>query len=380
MLLNTRRRMLGLLAAAIGAPRLVQLIPPAFAAEEKPAPKKSECFALQPFGNWKGTATNKQAGARIGQVTFSNPDACDLRAGIQEAASYDAKLVIFGDPDGTPQPKDFLVKLDNRIIAKNEDGTASVDERLCGVCTDIRDDKVSIVLPLSTGALFRSAKSVEMAVKLGNAEECSFTLNCDDLRKALHWAVQHKDELAKSFDEKNCTPPAKGCFLTTACCEVLRLSDDCFELRTLRRYRDRVLIDMPGGRAAIAAYYLVAPSILERLPKHERAATLLSVYMRFILPSAVAARLGLNRLAYSLYARMMDELSHSYGALPVDLVALAHRASCYLADTCQALSLGFAAIRTKWRPSRALRSCSTQKVNVLPRTGFETREECRTGV
>jgi hypothetical protein len=316
--LNTRRRMLGLLAAAIGAPRLVQSIPSAFAAatEEKPASKNSECFALQAFGDWKGTATNKQAGARIGQLTFSNPDACDLRAEIQVAASYDAKLVVFGDPDGTPITKDFLVKPDNRIIAKNEDGIVVVDEPLCGVCTDIRDDKVSIVLPLSTGALFRSARSVEMAVKLGQAEECSFTLNCEDLRKALDWAVQRKDELAKSFDEKKCTQPAQGCFLTTACCEVLGLSDDCFELRTLRRYRDRVLIAMPGGQAALAAYYLAAPSILERLPQEARAARLLSVYMRFILPSAVAARLGMNRLAYSLYARMMDELSRGDTVLP----------------------------------------------------------------
>jgi hypothetical protein len=313
MLLNTRRRMLGLLAAAIGAPRLIQFAPSAFAAEsaEKPASKKSECFALQAFGEWKGTATNKQAGARIGQLSFSNPDACDLRAEIQVAASYDAKLVVFGDPDGTPITKDFLVKPDNRIIAKNEDGTVAVDEPLCGVCTDIRDDKVSIVLPLSTGALFRSAKSVDMAVKLGDAEECSFTLNCEDLRKALDWAVQRKDELAKSFDEDKCTPPAQGCFLTTACCEVLGLSDDCFELRTLRRYRDRVLVALPGGQAALAAYYLVAPSILERLPQEKRVALLLSVYLRFILPSALAARLGMNRLAYSLYARMMDELSRS---------------------------------------------------------------------
>jgi hypothetical protein len=320
MLLNTRRRMLGLLAAAIGAPRLVQSIPSAFAAEtaEKPAAKKSECFALQAFGDWKGTATNKQAGARIGQLNFSNPDACDLRAEIQVAASYDAKLVVFGDPDGTPITKEFLVKTDNRVIAKNEDGTVAVDELLCGVCTDIRDDKVSIVLPLSTGALFRSAKSVEMAVKLGDAEECSFTLNCEDLRKALDWAVQRRDELAKSFDEDKCTPPAKGCFLTTACCEVLGLSDDCFELRTLRRYRDRVLVTMPGGQAALAAYYLMAPSILERLPQEERAARLLSVYMRFVLPSALAARLGMNRLAYSLYARMMDELSRRDAALPAD--------------------------------------------------------------
>ncbi|HEX6830768.1 MAG TPA: hypothetical protein VF090_04410, partial [Methyloceanibacter sp.] len=80
----------------------------------------------------------------------------------------------------------------------------------------------------------------------------------------------------------------------------------------------RVLIDMPGGQAALAAYYLVAPPILERLPQQERAAKLLSVYMRFILPSAVAARLGLNRLAYSCYSRMMDELSRSDGSLPAD--------------------------------------------------------------
>ena len=67
MLLNTRRRMLGLLAAAIGTSRLVPLVPRALAA------KTPECFALQAFGDWKGVATNKQAGARIGQVTFADP-------------------------------------------------------------------------------------------------------------------------------------------------------------------------------------------------------------------------------------------------------------------------------------------------------------------
>ena len=236
MLLNTRRRMLGLLAAAIGASRLVPLVPLAHAAD-KPA-KKSECFALQAFGDWKGVATNTQAGARIGQITFADADKCDLRGEISVADSYDAKLVLYGDPDGTPLPKDFLVKPENRLVAKNEDGTIAVDEPLCGVCTDIRDDKVSIVLPLSTGALFRAAKSVEMTVKLGDAKACGFTLNCEDLRKALDWAVEKKEALAKSFEDDKCAPPAKGCFLTTACCEVLGLPDDCFELRTLRRYRD----------------------------------------------------------------------------------------------------------------------------------------------
>lgn len=313
MLLNTRRRMLGLLAAAIGAPRLVPLVPPALAAD-KPTktPKTPECFALQPFGDWKGVATNTQAGARIGQISFADSDSCDLRGEISVADSYDAKLVLYGDPDGTPLPKDFLIKPENRLIAKNEDGGIAVDEPLCGVCTGIRDDKVSIVLPLSTGALFRAVKSVEMTVKLGDTKACGFTLNCEDLRKALDWAVEKKEALAKSLEDDKCAPPAKGCFLTTACCDVLGLPDDCFELRTLRHYRDETLAAMPGGNAAIVAYYSIAPSILDRLPPDERTTLLLSVYARFIFPSAIAARLGLNALAYRLYARMMDELVRDF--------------------------------------------------------------------
>jgi hypothetical protein len=310
MLLNTRRRMLGLLAAAIGTSRLVPLAHAA-ETEEKPKSKKQECFALEPFGDWKGLATNTQAGARIGQIDFADPDTCDLRGEIQVAESYDAKLVLFGDPDGTPLPKSFLIEPGNRLIAKNEDGTTAVDGPLCGVCTDIRDDKVSIVLPLATGSLFRSAKSVEMTVKLGDAKACGFTLNCEDLRKALDWAVKKKEALAKSLEDEKCAPPAKGCFLTTACCEVLGLPDDCFELRTLRRYRDETLAAAPGGRAAIDAYYLMAPPILDRLPPEQRVTRLLSVYALFVLPSAVAARLGLNGLAFRLYVRMMHELAGS---------------------------------------------------------------------
>jgi hypothetical protein len=306
MLLNTRRRMLGLLAAAIGTSRFVPLVPRALAA------KAPECFQLESFGDWKGVATNTQAGARVGQIVFAESNTCDLRGEIQVSETYDAKLVLYGDPELIPLPKDFLIKPNNRIIVKVEDGRTAVDEPLCGTCTDIRDDKVSIVLPLSTGALFRSAKSVEMAVKLGDAKECSFTVNCEDLRKALDWAVERKDALAKSFDDAKCTPPAKGCFITAACCEILGLDDPCFELRTLRRYRDRVLLTLPGGNDAIAAYYLLAPSILERLPENERQARLVSIYARFILPSAIAAQLGLNRLTYRLYARMIGKLAREF--------------------------------------------------------------------
>jgi hypothetical protein len=183
-----------------------------------------------------------------------------------------------------------------------------VEEPLCGNCTDIFDDKVSIVLPLAVSPLFREEKSIEMAVKLDGKQDCSFKLNCETLRAGLAWASERQEALKKRLQEDKCTPP-EGCFITSACCEVLGLGDDCFELRALRRYRDEVLAKRPGGPAAIAAYYELAPLILARLPQEARKTRLRSVYARYVLPAALAAHLGLNALAYRLYRRMLDGLA-----------------------------------------------------------------------
>jgi hypothetical protein len=80
----------------------------------------------------------------------------------------------------------------------------------------------------------------------------------------------------------------------------------------LRRYRDQVLTKRAGGVEEIAAYYQLAPMILARLPHETRARRLRSIYARYILPAALSARLGLNRLAYRLYRRMIDELAAEF--------------------------------------------------------------------
>jgi hypothetical protein len=304
MVSNTRRRALGLLLAAAASLRLPDL-PRAVAA------KKKDCFESKPFGPWKAQATDAQAGARINEVSFVGDGSCNLRIEIQVAASFDGKIVVYGDPDQTPLPKTFLIEPDNRLMAWNEDGSVAVDEPLCGNCTGIVDDKVSIVLPLATAPLFRDAKSFELAVKLGDKEECRFKLDCETLRQALAWASERKVALAALAADKKCEPP-EGCFITTACCETLGLDDDCFELRSLRRYRDEVLTNRAGGAEEIAAYYQLAPTILARLPHETRAKRLRSIYARYILPAALAARLGLDRLAYRLYRRMIDELAAEF--------------------------------------------------------------------
>jgi hypothetical protein len=300
MLMNTRRRVLALLAATAGL-RLVPFPPRAIA-------KIPDCFATQALGPWKGVATQDQAGARISQLAFANPDKCDLRAEISVGANFDAKLVLYGDPDKTPLPKPFLIKPENRLIVRGEDGKVAVDEPLCGTCTEIHDDKVTVILPLAATPLFRDGHSLELAVKLGEAEECRAKLDCETLRKALAWAADKQTGLAQQYAAQSCTAP-QGCFITSACCDLLGLDDDCFELRALRRYRDAVLAKRPGGREVIARYYAEAPFILARLPAEARAPRLLRAYTRFILPAAIAARLGFAALAYRLYARMMQELA-----------------------------------------------------------------------
>jgi hypothetical protein len=299
MMLHTRRRALGLLLAASAALR-PPLLSRALAANK-------DCFESKAFGPWKAQATNAQAGARINEVTFA-PACDDLRVGIQVAASYDAKLVVYGDDETLPLPKKFLKQTDNRLIVRDEAGKVAVDEPLCGNCTDIFDNKVSIVLPLATAPLFRDAKSCEIAIKLADKDECRFKVDCESLRAGLAWASERKDALAALAADNQCEPP-EGCFITTACCETLGLPDDCFELRTLRRYRDEVLAKAPGGAREIAAYYALAPGILARLPHDTRHAILRSVYARYILPASLAAKCRLNALAYRLYRRMVAELA-----------------------------------------------------------------------
>ncbi len=330
---NTRRRMLALLAAATGTsllPRLPALAqtadtqngakpaqtPPqpgsgqngGAAGNAKPKPKPN-CYASKTFGQWTAQASDSQAGAKIGMLDFGFK--CDLIGGsFQVSSDYDAKLILYGDPDATKLTKTFLLKPDNRVIARDKNGKTLNEAPLCGVCTGIFNDKVSIVLPLTFSALLRTEPMLDLVVRLGTIEDCGFTMQLDPLRQALKWAVGQHQKLADSAAMGQCEPP-EGCFLTTACCELLCLPDDCFELRALRRFRDNVLARAPGGGAAIAEYYRTAPLILQALQGPERNPRLLRLYWRYILPSALAARLGLNRLTYRLYAGMMQQLSQT---------------------------------------------------------------------
>lgn len=99
------------------------------------------------------------------------------------------------------------------------------------------------------------------------------------------------------------------CFLTTACCSVVGLADDCWELTMLRRLRDDWMTGFADGQADIARYRRNAPAIAQRLgASAEGRRRLLRLYWSVIVPAAVMIGLGLRRAPYRLYRRMMLSL------------------------------------------------------------------------
>ena len=115
--------------------------------------------------------------------------------------------------------------------------------------------------------------------------------------------------LRTDMNAGRCKASASGCFLTTAACEIIGLEDDCWELQSLRRFRDNWLQQQPDGVQDIAQYYAQAPAICEKLKSSaDGRRKLLQLYWTRILPSAVAARLGLNQLTRRIYTKGMREL------------------------------------------------------------------------
>ncbi len=105
------------------------------------------------------------------------------------------------------------------------------------------------------------------------------------------------------------------CYLTTAACGAVGLRDDCWELQTLRRFRDKVLPSLPGGPKDIQSYYAEAPALLAKLRQGSSARKqLLVIYWQTILPCALLTKVGAHRLCHFLYRRQHRKLMTRYPA------------------------------------------------------------------
>ena len=107
----------------------------------------------------------------------------------------------------------------------------------------------------------------------------------------------------------SCKIQGAACFFTMASVTTLGLSDDCWELQTLRRFRDGPRAVTPEGRALTARYYAEAPRLVDGINRREDAGLAwLKAYWSHILPCAVLAHLGLHRAAIAHYTALFAKL------------------------------------------------------------------------
>jgi hypothetical protein len=61
-----------------------------------------------------------------------------------------------------------------------------------------------------------------------------------------------------------------GCFITSACVSAMNLPDNCYELETLRAFRDNVLLTDDSGKKLVKKYYKIAPEIVSMIDKDSK--------------------------------------------------------------------------------------------------------------
>lgn len=105
----------------------------------------------------------------------------------------------------------------------------------------------------------------------------------------------------------------KGCFLTTACVKAKNLPDDCYELTTIRRFRDTVMKTDETLKPLVEEYYRNAPLIVSRINETKNAQEVYErIYREMILPCLSAIECGENEKAVDLYYSYYNSLLKEY--------------------------------------------------------------------
>ena len=104
-----------------------------------------------------------------------------------------------------------------------------------------------------------------------------------------------------------------GCFITTAVYEGLGERDECEELRTLRHFRDTVLLKQDNGREIICEYYRMAPMIVQAIEQSAlREKIYAEILENYLLPAIRQIRSKDYEAAYHSYRQMVEQLSAKY--------------------------------------------------------------------
>ena len=236
---------------------------------------------------------------------------------------YDKRLARF-TRNGYEGCFQEYVKLGEEILLPIEQYVASVENREEPIETKITDKLLSVIeknINENKGFLNKNSKSmlidqhryflaVYLIPMLGYLKlELSDRL-ADCIMESWR-KVYPKSEFKKAtYEELAAGFLRKGfCFITTAVCDSLNKSDDCYELTRLREFRDTYLMKGTAGRKLVEEYYQVAPRIVVYLnmqtDRHERYQRLWDQYLQ---PCLKDIEHGRKIRCKNRYVRMVRKL------------------------------------------------------------------------
>lgn len=103
------------------------------------------------------------------------------------------------------------------------------------------------------------------------------------------------------------------CYITTAICSHLEKPDDCYELTTLRDYRDHYLMQTENGRGIVEDYYEIAPGIVLMINMRKDADSIYQdIYKSYLMPCIKMIEAGENEACQNLYMDMVHHLQKDY--------------------------------------------------------------------
>ena len=108
------------------------------------------------------------------------------------------------------------------------------------------------------------------------------------------------------------TKKKPGCYLTSACVEYAGLSDDCYELETLRNFRDTYVKQLPNGDDVLIEYYKYAPYIVDNIEKSDKKNSVLEKIYNNIKMMIPLIENGEQRQAYDSYKKMFNHLKKDW--------------------------------------------------------------------
>lgn len=114
------------------------------------------------------------------------------------------------------------------------------------------------------------------------------------------------DDIDKGFKKKLC-------YITTAVCQHQDKADDCYELTTLRTYRDSYLMQSETGREIVDEYYNVAPGLVMMIDMQENKDQIYhNIYEKYLMPCIHYIEEERNEECCDLYMQMVNNLKEKY--------------------------------------------------------------------